>query len=81
MNSITELNMNKLTDAVNKISTASKNLADAASEHKKSIAIVVSAVTGLAVVATTVYTITKMNKNTYTPVHTNKKCTCDKEKS
>lgn len=80
MSEITEVQVNKIAEAANKISSASKNLVVAAKEHKKGIITVAACVTGLALIGSTAYVVTKMVKPTFVPVHMNKKCKCEEEK-
>lgn len=80
MSEITDVQVNRITDAANKVSLASKNLVTAAREHKKGIIVAAACVTALALVGTTAYVVTQMTKPYYTPVHTNKKCKCEEEK-
>lgn len=80
MSEITEVQVNRITDAANKVSLASKNLVTAAKEHKKGIIVAAACVTGLALVGSTAYVVTKMVKPYYMPVHTNKKCKCEEDK-
>ena len=80
MSEITEVQVNRITDAANKVSLASKNLVTAAKDHKKGIIAVAACVTGLALIGTTAYVVTQMTRPYYMPVHTNKKCKCEEEK-
>ena len=80
MSEITEVQVNRITEAANKVSSASKNLVTAAKEHKKGIIAATACVTGLALIGTTAYVVSKMYKPYYMPVHTNKKCKCEEEK-
>ena len=78
MSEVTKVQINKITEAANKIRLASKNLATATKEHKKCI-ITASCVTGLALIGSTAYVVTKMIKPTFVAVHMGKNCEC-KEK-
>lgn len=79
MSEVTKVQINKITEAVNKIRLASKNLATATKDNKKCIITAASCVTGLALIGSTAYVITKMIKPTFVAVHMGKNCEC-KEK-
>lgn len=79
MSEITELQVNRITEAANKINRVSRSLVAAAKEHKKGV-IVASCVTGLVLAGAITYAITEYNNRPYVPVHKNKKCKCEEEK-
>lgn len=65
MSKVAEVQINKITEASNKIRLASKNLATATKDNKKCIITAASCVTGLALIDSTTYVVTKIVKPTF----------------